>query len=727
MDRLSDFIWQLRGLIRRGFRPRLQPVNAAADNQPFSRAMRLIAVAGLGTSLLLSGCSAAGKKTPKDLQYLDGDKPVSYYKEHSTAIEYPCIDTVTAKAVQLSGEPRNLHRSVDDEVREISLHECILTALSHNEIIETSALGGVGSKTVLTNPNGTVSVYDSAIQETNILFGRRGVEAALSDFDTTFATGMVWGRNSGRLNTAGTPHSTAETGTFTSSLSKAFATGASAQVFNNWNYLGTNAAGTQFPSTYTGGIGATVRQPLLAGSGTSYTRTAGPQNPAFGAITGVSQGVLIARINQDITLADFESAVQVGLRDIESTYWDLYLFYRLYDTAVTTHEAAQNLWKFLDINQEVGTARPEDQLQARDRVYETRALYELALNEVYKSESELRRLIGLPMNDGTILRPSDPPTFAELKPDWQACIVDGLTHRVELRRQKWQIKSLQLQLDAARSLVRPRLDAIASYNVNGFGDRLLGQGVTDPATGLPVGNAFGSMTNDDLNAWTMGVQFSMPIGLRQARSQARNFELQVAKANAVLAAQERSVANDIAIAIQDVAANYSAAQATEARFRAAAERLSIVKDLPKTGRSTPARGNQPAVSESSSFLTDLALRAQESAAQAEASYFRQIVAYNKAIVNLNLATGRILEFNNVYLAEGRWSAEAYNDATMRAVERTHAHNNPALQNKPGPFASKAPVDPVELMTPVLDIPRDSSSEPAPENPYEDDAESHAPQ
>ena len=69
------------------------------------------------------------------------------------------------------------------------------------------------------------------------------------------------------------------------------------------------------------------------------------------------------------------------------------------------------------------------------------------------------------------------------------------------------------------------------------------------------------------------MQFSMPIGLRQARSQARNYELQVAKANAVLAAQERSIAHDITNAIQDVAATYTAAQSNLNRLEAAKERV----------------------------------------------------------------------------------------------------------------------------------------------------------
>ena len=660
-------------------------------------------LAGLSISTLLTGCSTTAKKTVCELQYLDGEKPVSHYRGYNTAIEYPCIDNVTARAVQLSGEPRSLQRRVDDDVREISLQEVIFLALSNNEVAESSPLKGVGATLVLSNPEGVSTVYDSAIQETGVLFGRRGLNAALAEFDTTFASGTTWGRNSGRINVPGTPHSTAETTGFTSSLTKSFATGAAVQLSNDWNYLGTNSSSAAFPSLYTGSIGASVRQPLLAGSGVDFTRVAGPVNPAFGGITGVSQGVVIARINQDLTLADFEIAVRNGLREVENSYWDLYLRYRLYDTAVTAHESASESWRQVNTELEVGTGLLEDELLARDRLYETRATLELALNELYKAETYLRRVIGLPMNDGTVLRPADEPALAEFRPDWQASMVDGLTYRAELRRQKWQIKSLQLQLNAARSLVRPRLDAVASYDVNGFGDRLLGQGVNDPITGLPVRNALGSMSNDDLDSWSLGMQFSMPVGLRQARSQVRNYELQLAKASAILAAQERSVAYDIATAIQDIAANYTAAQSDLNRFEAAAQRVDIITDAVALGRRET--------------TLDLAIRAQESAARAEGEYYRQIIDYNKAITNLHLATGRLLEFNNVHLAEGRWCEEAYSDATLRAVERTHAKDSPRLDTAPAEFVSPGPAGSVELQNPQFGTP---------EEKIKDDAETPLP-
>jgi hypothetical protein len=165
-----------------------------------ARIHRLLIAGTLSSSMMLSGCSMNRKKQPGELQYWDGDKPITSYRGYNTAIEHAALDNITAHAVQISAEPRNLQRNVDDEVREVTLHEMMLTALSHNEIIETSALGGIGSKAVLTNPTGVASVYDSAIQETGVLFGRRGLDAALSDFDTRLTSSLTFNGGTNRQN-----------------------------------------------------------------------------------------------------------------------------------------------------------------------------------------------------------------------------------------------------------------------------------------------------------------------------------------------------------------------------------------------------------------------------------------------------------------------------------------------------------------------------------------------
>ncbi|MEO2019393.1 MAG: TolC family protein [Fuerstiella sp.] len=625
--------------------------------------------------LVVSGCSARKAKLC-ELQYCDDVSGVTHYRGYSSAIEYPCLDNQTAHSVAVSLEPRSLSRRVDDEPRDFSLHEAIRSALANNDVIE---LGGGSAKASLRNPGGVSTVYDPGIQQSGVLFGRgRGVDAALADFDTTFNTSMVWGRS--RAATGNALGAGVETGVFRSGLTKRFAFGSTLSLDHNWNYTNTATAGVApnaFPSAFGGKIGASYRHPLLAASGVEFTRIAGPVNRAFGPITGVSQGVLIARISADISLADFEAAVRNATLDVENAYWDLYFAYRSYDTAVVAHQSAFQTWRESQDRLEVGVLKPADELQARDRLYETKSNVETSLNELYKAETEVRRLVGLPLNDGTVLRPVDEPAIAEFIPDWTGSLTEGLTHRVELRRQKWTIKSLQLQLKAAKSLVQPRLDFVSSYDVNGFGDTLISQ------TNRQNGSGFGSLTHDHLESWTLGLEMSVPLGFRLARSQVRNLELQLTRDIAILASQERNIAHDVATAIQDVTSAYAAAQSNRKRLEAAKKRVQLLEAEREIGTLT----------------LDLVLRAQSSLADAENAYYQQLVAYNKAIASFHLAKGTSLTNNGIILAEGQWCPEAYCDAMVRAAARTHAKDAPKLTTEPPEFVSPGPAGSVDLYPP----------------------------
>ena len=636
---------------------------------------------------LLSGC-ATSRKPLSERSWCDDkdDESVSSWRGHTAKIEYVCLDNETDPSVQSTIEPRNLLRRVEEEIHELSLHEAIQSALSNNEIIETSSVGGVGSSAVLNNPRGVSSVYDPAIQESGVLFGGGlGVEAALSRFDTQFTTRALWGRSSAAV----VPR---ETGSFTSALSKQFATGGTVALSHNWNYLGT-PAGAPFTSTYAGSLGLSVRQPLLAGSGVEFTRIAGPTNPAFGAITGVGQGVVISRINSDISIANFELSVRRSVRDIENAYWDLYLAYRTFDTSVVAHRSARRTWRESRDKMDVGILDPSEELQAKDRLYETKANVEQALSSIFRSESELRRLMGLPVNDGRVLRPSDEPSIAEYIPDWESSLHEGLSLRTELRAQKFRIKSLQLQLKAAHSLVRPTVNAVGSYDVNGVGDQLISSGHANS-----LNSAYGSLSRAGLESWTAGVEVTVSIGYRSQRSQVRNLELQLAKDTAVLAAQERNISHEIATAIQEVTAAFATAQSHHKRLLAATDRVKKLNYKKQVGVGT----------------LDLVLRAQASVAAAESAYYQQVVNYNKALVNLNLATGCLLEYNSIYLAEGSWTRDAHADALIHAAERTHASPNSHLHSEPAEFISAGPTGTIERRPTIM-----SSSSPVPDVPSVD--------
>ena len=83
-----------------------------------------------------------------------------------------------------------------------------------------------------------------------------------------------------------------------------------------------------------------MRQPLLRGAGVQFNRIAGP-----GAQPGLYNGVMLARINTDIALADFEASVRNLVADVESAYWELYLRLSLLDAAFAGRDSALLTWR----------------------------------------------------------------------------------------------------------------------------------------------------------------------------------------------------------------------------------------------------------------------------------------------------------------------------------------------------------------------------------------------
>ena len=618
---------------------------------------------------LVAGCSHT-----EEVKFAGEQDASNYYLNRVTSIDYASTTEEPASDAISSLAPRTILEDRKDEIWDLSLNECVQAALQNSRVLRRRfGDSRTGGDTILSNPDRTPSVYDPAIQETGVLFGGRGVEAALAAFDADFNTTAKWSHNEQIRQSLAANGSTLENDSadVISKLSKSFSYGGTLDLTQRLNYGSDRPNSNLFPSTYTGNVGASYQHPLLAGSGAEFTRIAGPVSSSFGGLSGVNQGVVIARINQDISLADFEAHLVNMVNDIQDAYWNLYLRYRIYDTVVAQRNSALRTWRDAKLKRDVGGAPGftlEDEAQARDQYFETQALGKQKLADVYRGESALRRLMAMSVNDGRIIRPCDEPITAQLQPDWTVSIAEGLTHRVELRRQKWNIKSLELQLCAATNLVRPRLDFIAGYQVNGFGDNLLAY--DDSSQGL--NSFYSSVRQGNQTGWNAGFVFDLPIGLRSAKAQVRNVELRLAKARELLAAQELEVSHEIAIAFQNTAENYSIAQANINRRNAALERVRLTEANEKVGKQT----------------TDMVLRAQASQAGAEIAYYEAIVAYTQSINAMHFKQGTLLSQNQVYMAESDWSPEAYEQALRKARQRASGYNaEHLLQTLPPEFAS----------------------------------------
>lgn len=625
----------------------------------------------LVVAALTTGCVEL--QEADELQYFKETDEIDYYLDKATSIDWPAVDQQQAPEVSISIEPRTLLHPRKSEILDMTLAEAVKVGLENSRIIRSR--GGYLSpgNSILANPMRAPSFYDPSIQETGVLFGGRGVEAALSAFDASLNASIGIGRQDQIFNraflTGGATQVNGHSGEFATQLEKIFGYGGQLSLTQDMDYSRDNTTGTgqRFNSSYSGQMRAGYRQPLLAGSGTQFTQVAGPIVRSFQGLSGVTQGVLIARINHDISLADLESSVINLVKDIEDTYWDLYLQYRVYDTTVTTRSSTLRTWRDAKRKLDIGGVRGfsvEDEAQARDGYFQAKAAAQQALSNLYKFEAEFRRLIGLPVNDGKIIRPIDEPITARLQPEWSFAIADALTHRVELRRHKWNIKSLELQQQAAVSLVRPRIDFVAGYQLNALGNHPLDYS----EGGTAFSSYYGTLHENDHTGWDLGFEFTMPIGLRSAQAQLDNIELRLTKARDVLSAQELEISHEVGHAFQELAEKYVTAQTYSNRRRAAKDRVDLFEKKTEVGTTT----------------VDLLLRALASEADAAVAYYQALVEYNKSIANLYYREGTLLQNNSVFMSEGDWDAEAYHDALRRARARTHALDASDLLNSATP-------------------------------------------
>jgi len=176
----------------------------------------------------------------------------------------------------------------------------------------------------LNTPAGVHTKYDAAITEAD---PRYGVPGALSAYDTTLSASTYFEKNDKALNNVffggGTRLLRQDAMVVQAQLTKRAMTGTEFTLRDYIDYDANNSPGNQFPHAYQNNIEMEFRHPLMQGGGISFNQIAGPSGTP-----GMINGVIIARINTDISLGEFEIAVRDMVSDVENAYWDLYFGYR---------------------------------------------------------------------------------------------------------------------------------------------------------------------------------------------------------------------------------------------------------------------------------------------------------------------------------------------------------------------------------------------------------------
>ena len=624
------------------------------------------------------------------------DTKTSYHATEALRIEYPevaAVESMPARSAQQADEPLSLEDPADLPAIEMTLDEAVRRGVQESPVLRT--LGGA----IVSTPNFSVTVFDPALAHANPL---SGTEAALSAFDAQYNQSLFWNRQDIPRNLAPPPPqfggffvgtSAALQSNFSGELSKTTATGATFALRHIVNYDQDKPPFVQsrlLRSAFDGFLQAEYRQPLGQGAGTTFNRIAGPTT-----VPGQYNGVLIARVNEDIALADFETAVIGLVADIEQAYWDLWTAYRVLEAVAKGREAALQTFQYQQVRLEVGTGRLDEEAQARSQYYEFETQLQNALggpNGLYAREQRLRYLIGMPATDGSLLRPSTTPTDTKVVFDWQSALGQALSRRVEIRRQRFNVKRREMELVAARLNRRPRVDLVNSYTWRGLGDHLIG-----PGDQGEFDNLYDSISGGDYQEWRTGVELNFPVGLRAAGAAVAHARLGLNRDRALLAETELRVSHDLSEAARSVHLTHELLETNYNRYIADLRQADVLRRRYLDG------------ADNINFL----LQAQRQVVISEADFYRALSNYNLALRDFHQQKGSLLAYNQVQLAEGPWAAGAANDAyeTGRFLTPRKA---PEKVKTPKPLTA-GPFDPAGVQR-TFDVSPNATEIPAPGNP-----------
>ena len=113
-----------------------------------------------------------------------------------------------------------------------------------------------------------------------------------------------------------------------------------------------------------------------------------------------------------------------------------------------------------------------------------------------------------------------------LLPDFNILFDIAQQQRIELKINDFSVQNSSLQHDYLRNQLKPQLDLKLQLGVNGLSGHERTSTMTSEYSGNWF-NSFGSMSAADGYQWQAGLEFTMPIGNRLAKSRYRQSELQL--------------------------------------------------------------------------------------------------------------------------------------------------------------------------------------------------------
>jgi outer membrane protein len=519
-------------------------------------------------------------------------------------------------------------------------------------IVQNTPGGGVGGLggTVGSGTGGTSIAAGGAGTGTNGLVGSTlGIGSPITSFDPVVSGTLQMDRNFAQSTSVFSPVPIANTNTGTANFSylQGFHSGTNFAVgFTNTHTTTNNPTSTYTPSL-SSGLQFRLTQNLLQGLGFV-------PNTRF---------IRIAKNNREISDVAFRLQIITTVDQIENLYWDLVF---AYENVRVQQEALAFAERTLADNKKqvkVGTLPPIQVVSAQSTVSTDQQALILAQTNLELQELLMKNALSRNLEDQALAGADVIPTSTMQLPEQepivptQDLVSDALGHRAELAESRIDLSTRELNIKAVRNAMLPTLDLYAYYGGSGIGGdvnaALLPPECTSgsalqkcfvPAqaappfrNGGPVG--YGSTLSQLFTGAApdkgVGLTLTIPIRNREAQANQVRAELEYRQAQVRL----QQLANQVRIEVRNA---QFALQQNRASVRAAQAAVDFARQTLNAEQQKLAVGvsNPTAVLQDESGLTT-----------AESNLVSAKAAYEKARVELDRATGLLLDHSGIVMAD----------------------------------------------------------------------------
>jgi outer membrane protein len=509
--------------------------------------------------------------------------------------------------------------------------------------------GGLGSTTG-TGPGGTsAGAAGAGAGLGGIVTSTLGLGPTVTSFDPIVSANLQMDRNYLQSSSIFSPVPVGNTNTGSANFSylQGFQWGSNISVgFNNTHITSNNPT-----NTYTPFLSSNLQfrwtQHLLQGFGFAPNR----------------RFIQIAKTNREISDVVFRLQVITTVDQIENMYWDLV---NAYENVRVQQDALGLANKTLSDNKkqvEIGTLAPIEVVRAESTVATnqqalTVAQTNLELQQLLMKNALSRTLVDPALADAEVI-PTDTMLLPESEPviPTQDLVDSALSRRAELAEARMSLHNTATSNKAVRNNLLPSLDLFAYYGGSGIGGNVnpilsacqpgqnpISDFCFDPNRAAPpfrstnnvgYGNTLSQLVNSSSPDKGLGVTLSIPIRNRAAQALQIRSELEYRQAQMRLQQIENQIRIEVRNAQFAVQQNRAGVSAAQAAVDLAQQSLEAEQKKYALGAST----------------TTLVLQQSSALTQSRSNLVGARAAYEKARVELDRATGQLLEHNGIDLSD----------------------------------------------------------------------------